>query len=590
MFINHSSKQVTAKIVYYGPGLSGKTTNLHYIFSVTNPRTRGELVSIETDVERTLFFDLLPINVGLVNGYQTKFQLYTVPGQVFYDSTRQLVLKGADGVVFVADSQELMENANKESLENLKINLTKHNQDIREIPVIFQYNKQDLQNIFNVELLNKKINYLHAPYYGAVATKGTGVIETLREISSLTLKKIKGLLDQSLQVENKRAFVKFDTDEKHAVIKRDELPLKKVSVKTVEDFHNKISFTDEEEKALPLSHEKTRVEEREDVMDLGGFEQMEEMKKKAANIDSPDEIPELKGFDIMEEGEDIAEIPEVPEIPEIPITPEVPKVLDIIEPELPEIPGMPKVPRIHVVPDPPKNDEIPELMGFEEDELQIEIEDDTKEFDDVMSSMKKEELQKSKTVLEVPGVVEPPETKKVPSAQAVPPAPQVQTIPAKQTTPPVPPVQATAPVQPKPSIPQVPPAKPKPQVQTIPPASTAQKAPEVKKPEEIKPVDGIRNEPQVTAPIPPHPQTTPQPEPPVVPILDKKKPKSAAFDFFDKLKDDSRITIIKKINKLPKNNGPVVIEIKDEDSHLLEPIEVTVTPGTKKITLIIDVK
>jgi GTPase SAR1 family protein len=132
MLINHTSKQVTAKIVYYGTGLGGKTTNLQYIFSVTNPRTRGELVSMETEIERTLFFDLLPINVGLLKGYQTKFQLYTVPGQVFYDSTRKLVLKGADGIVFVADSQELMEQANLESFENLKNNLIFHNQNIEE--------------------------------------------------------------------------------------------------------------------------------------------------------------------------------------------------------------------------------------------------------------------------------------------------------------------------------------------------------------------------------------------------------------------------------------------------------------------------
>ena len=123
MLINHTSKQVTAKIVYYGTGLGGKTTNLQYIYSVTNPRTRGELVCMETEIERTLFFDLLPINVGLVKGYETKFQLYTVPGQVFYDSTRKLVLKGADGIVFVADSQELMEQANRESFDNLAENL-----------------------------------------------------------------------------------------------------------------------------------------------------------------------------------------------------------------------------------------------------------------------------------------------------------------------------------------------------------------------------------------------------------------------------------------------------------------------------------
>lgn len=575
MFINHSSKQVTAKIVYYGPGLSGKTTNLQYIFSVTNPRTRGELVSIETDVERTLFFDLLPINVGLVNGYQTKFQLYTVPGQVFYDSTRQLVLKGADGVVFVADSQELMENANKESLENLKINLSKHNQDIREIPVIFQYNKQDLQNTFNVELLNKKLNYLHSPFYGAVATRGTGVIETLREISSLTLKKIKGLLDQSLQVEKKRAFVQFDTNEKHAIIKRDELPLKKVSVKTVEDFHSKISFTDEKEKALPLSHEKTRVEEREDIIDLDGFEQLEEIKKVPEKIETSDEIPELKGFDDLEEA---VEFPEVPEVPEI------------FAPVMPEIPGMPKVPRIHMVPDPPKIDEIPELVGFDDDELQIEIEDDTKEFDDVISTMGKEELHKAGTLPEVPFVVEPPVVHEKPPVQAVPPVSQVPPTPPVQPKPSVPP---TPPVQPKPSVP---PVQPKPPVQTIPPLPPVQKVPEVKKPEESKRVEAVRREEPAESVVPPRPQPIPQPTPQPVsvpaaaPVPEKKKAKSTPLDFLDRLKDDSRITIIKKINKLPKNNGQMVIEVKDDESHLMEPIKVTVTPGTKKITLIIDVK
>ena len=127
MFINHSSKEVTAKIVYYGTGLSGKTTNLQYIFSITNPQSRGELVSVETEIERTLFFDLLPINVGLIKGYFTKFQLYTVPGQIFYNSTRKMVLKGADGIVFVADSQEAMEDANIESFDNLKVNLAEDN-------------------------------------------------------------------------------------------------------------------------------------------------------------------------------------------------------------------------------------------------------------------------------------------------------------------------------------------------------------------------------------------------------------------------------------------------------------------------------
>jgi signal recognition particle receptor subunit beta len=229
MLINHTSKQVTAKIVYYGTGLGGKTTNLQYIFSVTNPRTRGELVSMETEIERTLFFDLLPINVGLLKGYQTKFQLYTVPGQVFYDSTRRLVLKGVDGIVFVADSQELMEPANLESFENLRNNLIFHNQNIEEMPLVFQYNKRDLKNILSVEQLNSGLNYLHRPYFEAVASSGPGVIETLRDISSLTLVKIKEALEHAT-VSAQNLAVHFDVDSSHQILKMKDLPMKKISM------------------------------------------------------------------------------------------------------------------------------------------------------------------------------------------------------------------------------------------------------------------------------------------------------------------------------------------------------------------------
>ncbi|MCK4890070.1 MAG: GTPase domain-containing protein, partial [Candidatus Aminicenantes bacterium] len=177
MFINHSSKEVTAKIVYYGTGLSGKTTNLQYIFSITNPQSRGELVSVETEIERTLFFDLLPINVGLIKGYFTKFQLYTVPGQIFYNSTRKMVLKGADGIVFVADSQEAMEDANIESFDNLKVNLAEDNNELASVPLVFQYNKRDLKNSSSLERMNEILNPNGYPYFEAISTVGTGVVE-----------------------------------------------------------------------------------------------------------------------------------------------------------------------------------------------------------------------------------------------------------------------------------------------------------------------------------------------------------------------------------------------------------------------------
>ena len=233
MLINHTSKQVTAKIVYYGTGLGGKTTNLQYIYSVTNPRTRGELVCMETEIERTLFFDLLPINVGLVKGYETRFQLYTVPGQVFYDSTRKLVLKGADGIVFVADSQELMEQANRESLDNLRENLGFYSYRIDDMPLVFQYNKRDLKNISPLERMNASLNQSGRPHFEAVARLGRGVIETLREISALTLGRVKEALEHSTRA-GRGVAVQFDVQEGQRMVKMEDLPVKKVSVEQLQ--------------------------------------------------------------------------------------------------------------------------------------------------------------------------------------------------------------------------------------------------------------------------------------------------------------------------------------------------------------------
>jgi mutual gliding-motility protein MglA len=233
MLINHASKQVTAKVVYYGPGLSGKTTNLQHIFSVTNPRSRGELVSMETEIERTLFFDLLPMNVGLVKGYQTRFQLYTVPGQVFYDSTRKLVLKGADGIVFVADSQELMEQANRESFENLKENLAYYKKKIDDVPLVLQYNKRDLKNISSLETLNGLLNGARRPYFEAVARSGRGVLETLREISTFTLVKIHEALEQTDSLPANTT-VSFDTDTGPEEGKRSHLSQRKITIEKTE--------------------------------------------------------------------------------------------------------------------------------------------------------------------------------------------------------------------------------------------------------------------------------------------------------------------------------------------------------------------
>ena len=191
VFFNHATRQMTAKIVYYGPGLCGKTTNLNTIYGKTSTKARGEMVSLNTETDRTLFFDLLPMDVGMVGGFKTKLQLYTVPGQVFYNSTRKLVLKGVDGIVFVVDSQLPMLDASKESLQNLEENLKELGLKLGDIPMVFQWNKRDLKNIVPVEQLEKELNIRSLPSFQTCAQDGTGVFETLRGITKLSLAHIK---------------------------------------------------------------------------------------------------------------------------------------------------------------------------------------------------------------------------------------------------------------------------------------------------------------------------------------------------------------------------------------------------------------
>nr|WP_316412082.1 GTPase domain-containing protein [Mesoterricola silvestris] len=184
---------MTTKIVYYGPGLCGKTTNLNTIYGRTSQKARGEMVSLNTETDRTLFFDLLPMDVGMVGGFKSKLQLYTVPGQVFYNSTRKLVLKGVDGVVFVADSQTAMLDANKESFQNLRDNLRELGLDLKDIPLVFQWNKRDLKSIIPVDVLERELNPSGHTSFQSIASDGTGVFETLRGITKLALANIKAL-------------------------------------------------------------------------------------------------------------------------------------------------------------------------------------------------------------------------------------------------------------------------------------------------------------------------------------------------------------------------------------------------------------
>jgi mutual gliding-motility protein MglA len=192
VFFNYATMQMAAKIVYYGPGLCGKTTNLHHIYARTSPQSRGEMVSLETETDRTLFFDLLPIDVGVIGGFKTRLQLYTVPGQVFYNTTRKLVLKGVDGIVFVADSQTAALDANAESYRNLRENLAEISLDIDEIPLVVQVNKRDLPNIATVEAVLQSLDPSRSlEHVEAIASAGTGVFETLKLISKLTLRTLR---------------------------------------------------------------------------------------------------------------------------------------------------------------------------------------------------------------------------------------------------------------------------------------------------------------------------------------------------------------------------------------------------------------
>src|SRR5436305_649041 len=197
VFFNYSTMQMAAKVVYYGPGLCGKTTNLHFIYQHTAQESRGEMVSLETETDRTLFFDLLPIDVGSIAGFNTRIQLYTVPGQVFYNTTRKLVLKGVDGVVFVADSQRAMLQANVESFRNLEENLAEMGLAVDTLPLVLQFNKRDLADICSVEEMNAALNRHNWPHFEASAVTGTGVFETLKGISRFTLMSLKKRLGRS---------------------------------------------------------------------------------------------------------------------------------------------------------------------------------------------------------------------------------------------------------------------------------------------------------------------------------------------------------------------------------------------------------
>ncbi len=190
-FINYASREINCKVVFYGPGLCGKTTNLQFIYAKTNPELKGKMISLATETERTLFFDFLPLALGQIRGFKTRFHLYTVPGQVFYDASRKLILKGVDGVVFVADSQVERMEANIESLDNLRVNLGEQGYDLAKVPYIVQYNKRDLPNAAPLDEMRRLLNPGGVPDFEACATVGTGVFETLKAVAKGVLTDLK---------------------------------------------------------------------------------------------------------------------------------------------------------------------------------------------------------------------------------------------------------------------------------------------------------------------------------------------------------------------------------------------------------------
>lgn len=552
MFINHSSKEVTAKVVYYGPGLSGKTTNLQYIFSITNPKTRGELISIETEIERTLFFDLLPINVGLVKGYQTKFQLYTVPGQVFYDSTRKLVLKGADGVVFVADSQELMKTANLESLENLKKNLIAHKLDINDIPVVFQYNKRDLNNTLPVEELNRLLNAGNYPFFDAVATEGSGVVETLREISSLILRKIKGLLEHNGEDAGKTPPVNFDTDTRHKIIDKENLPLKKIQTDDLETASEQVqprhsaaaAAPAAPQPSVPASSNANPVPPPPDIPDENLEDpHFDEDPLKVETLEPGDDFSDLEELVL---GEDMSHVEELADLEEIKLGDDMDdhdasgehetvklgdeNALDM-PPKEGETKDLPETGNLDDITLDPQQEQAPivEFEGFDLGDIDDENLAQVEELPDLHEI----QLGEDETPLEL--------------------------------------FQEEPPVQPTPLIPPSPPAPPTPPIPEPPAASTPEPA--------AKPMD-----PQVPESLPFAQPAAPVPPKSAAKPLGKTVP---GLELFDQLKDKTRVTVIRAV---AVKDQQFMIEIKDKDANVLDNVRVEITPETKKVTLIIDVK
>ncbi len=313
-FINYINKEINAKIVYYGPGLSGKTTNILYIHQKLTPESRGKLVSLATQTDRTLFFDFLPISIGEINGYKVRFHLYTVPGQIFYNTTRKMVLKGVDGIVFVADSQRQMLEDNIESLKNLEDNLNDYGIDINTIPMVIQYNKRDIENAMDLEELHLRLNKRKMPFFPAVATEGKGVLESLMTICKMVIKKLKELQQrdgQETKEEKEELITEEEKDDRTAYLPENysDSALEVLDGILKEDLQEEAKEEKSELEDIISNIEEIETEQKEEFLDITEINKdIFERKALTAEADNRDmeedklniaiDIPSIKGKEI----------------------------------------------------------------------------------------------------------------------------------------------------------------------------------------------------------------------------------------------------------------------------------------------------
>ncbi len=305
VLFNYSTKELTAKIVYYGPGLCGKTTNLQFIFENLPANIhKGKMLSLATKTDRTLFFDFLPIDLGTIRGMRTRLQLYTVPGQVFYNTTRKLVLKGADGLVFVADSQKKMLDANSESFGNMEQNLREHGMEIETVPHVLQFNKRDLKDILTVEELNAALNRHNVPIYEAVATTGIGVQDTLKAVTRLVLNSLREKYSDGKKASTQRAAAAAASRPAHQAASSQAAPREPLEVEPILELDEEpaLAASREPEPVLALAaDEAVEIEEiRDDIEEVHVLEVAEEEAGEAVIIEETPALDESSPLAIEE--------------------------------------------------------------------------------------------------------------------------------------------------------------------------------------------------------------------------------------------------------------------------------------------------